>query len=244
MGFPASVAEKALLDCGRSCCLCHKFCGSKIELHHIVQRSEGGPDAYENCIPLCLDCHAEVKAYNPKHPKGRRYTDSELRQHRDRWYEKVSNQIFVFGHPDCIELDRKLFLKIREILPSQGGSISFIREHSYGFPFPFNSHDDLLRYLEQCKSPDFEFINSDLETRKSQLTISIQEFRQILLNVAYSSDDLPSYLAIEPGMKQFMGGANYERYLQGVEKTENAASQICSAYDELVRFGRRNLAVD
>ncbi len=42
-----------------------------MEIHHIVPRSEGGDDSEENSIPLCLDCHADVMAYNPKHPKGR-----------------------------------------------------------------------------------------------------------------------------------------------------------------------------
>jgi predicted nucleotidyltransferase len=93
MSFPPKVAEKALLDSKRSCCICHKFCGVKIELHHIVQVSEGGENTYDNCIPLCLDCHAEVKAYNDKHPKGKKYRESELRQHRDRWYKKVRDSI-------------------------------------------------------------------------------------------------------------------------------------------------------
>jgi hypothetical protein len=57
MAFPPEVAEQALLACARYCCLCHKFCGNKIETHHIVQ---GGGDTFENCIPLCFDCHAEV----------------------------------------------------------------------------------------------------------------------------------------------------------------------------------------
>ena len=120
MAFPGSIAEKALLDCSRCCCICHKFCGFKIELHHIIQKAQGGSDTYENCIPLCLDCHAEVKAYDPKHPKGRRYTESELGQHRDRWYKKVRSENLVVVHPDCVALDRKLFLKIREILPGKG----------------------------------------------------------------------------------------------------------------------------
>jgi hypothetical protein len=240
MGFSESVSEKALLDCGRSCCICHRFCGFKIELHHIIQKAEGGADTYENCIPLCLDCHAEVKAYDPKHPKGRRYTNSELRQHRDRWYEKVSNRISMVEPPDCIDLDRKLFLKIREILPSQKGSISFMREHSYGTPFLRNRHDDLLRYLDQCKSPEFEFINSDLETRRSQLTKNIQEFQDILSNTTFYLDTRPSYLAIAPDIKYVLGSD----YFQIIRKVETAANQVCLAYDELVRFGRRNLAVD
>ena len=51
MSFPRQVAESALLDCSRCCCICHEFCGPRMELHHIVPRVEGGKDTYENCIP-------------------------------------------------------------------------------------------------------------------------------------------------------------------------------------------------
>ncbi|MDY7031709.1 MAG: HNH endonuclease [Thermodesulfobacteriota bacterium] len=95
MSFPPSIAERALLECGRYCCLCHKFRGFKMELHHIVPKEKGGEDTYENCIPLCLDCHAEVRAYDSKHPKGRKYSPSELRAHRDRWYNMVKKGALV-----------------------------------------------------------------------------------------------------------------------------------------------------
>lgn len=61
-----------------------------MELHHIVPKSQGGEETIENCIPLCFDCHADVGHYNPKHPKGTRFSDSELRGHRDNWYEMMS----------------------------------------------------------------------------------------------------------------------------------------------------------
>lgn len=90
MGFPTSVADEVLVRCGRHCCICGKFVGTKIELHHIVQVADGGDDSVDNCIPLCLDCHAEVKSYNQKHPKGRKYTETELKRHRDKCYEKYA----------------------------------------------------------------------------------------------------------------------------------------------------------
>lgn len=90
MGFPTSVADEVLVHCGRHCCICGKFVGTKIELHHIIQVADGGDDSVDNCIPLCLDCHAEVKSYNPKHPKGRKYTETELKRHRDKCYEKYA----------------------------------------------------------------------------------------------------------------------------------------------------------
>jgi hypothetical protein len=57
-----------------------------MEIHHIVPRSEGGKDTEENGIPLCFDCHAEVAAYNPRHPKGRCFSQSELRKHKEQWF--------------------------------------------------------------------------------------------------------------------------------------------------------------
>ena len=78
-----------MVACGRGCCICHKFCGIKVECHHIVQPEDGGPDTYENCIPLCFDCHADVGHYSDKHPKGTKYTPTELRLQRDRWYKMV-----------------------------------------------------------------------------------------------------------------------------------------------------------
>jgi hypothetical protein len=91
MTFPNNVAEMALLLCGRCCCLCHKFCGTKIELHHISQQAKGGADTLENCIPLCFNCHAEATQYNFDHPKGRRFTPSELKRHRDAWFANVKS---------------------------------------------------------------------------------------------------------------------------------------------------------
>ena len=46
-------------------------------MHHIKQVADGGDDSADNCIPLCFNCHAEVKAYNPSHPKGRRYAEQD-----------------------------------------------------------------------------------------------------------------------------------------------------------------------
>ena len=88
MGFPTSVADEVLVRCGRHCCICGEFVGSKIELHHIIQVADGGDNSVDNCIPLCFNCHAEVKSYNPRHPKGRMYTPAELKGHRDKCYKK------------------------------------------------------------------------------------------------------------------------------------------------------------
>lgn len=89
MGFPKDVVDLALVATERCCCICHKFCGVRIETHHIRPVSKGGDDSFENCIPLCFDCHAEVGHYNDQHPRGRKFSEGELRKHRDTWFSKV-----------------------------------------------------------------------------------------------------------------------------------------------------------
>ena len=93
MAFSEEIKIKAMVACGRCCCICHKFCGNNMEVHHIKARSDGGQDTYDNAIPLCFDCHAEVRQYDPRHPNGTKFTEKELHNHRDNWYDKVKQGI-------------------------------------------------------------------------------------------------------------------------------------------------------
>ncbi len=85
MGFNHTEANKLLVSCHRRCCVCHRYCGIKIELHHIQPIENGGDDSIENAIPLCFECHAEVLLYNDAHPRGRKFRPDELRDHKEQW---------------------------------------------------------------------------------------------------------------------------------------------------------------
>ena len=85
MGFNRTEANKLLVKCHRRCCVCHRYCGIKIELHHIQPIENGGDDSIENAIPLCFECHAEVQLYNDAHPRGRKFRPDELRNHKEQW---------------------------------------------------------------------------------------------------------------------------------------------------------------
>ena len=89
--FSEEIKRKAMVACGRHCCICHKFCGNNMEVHHIKAKADGGEDTFENAIPLCFDCHAEVRQYDPKHPKGIKFSEQELIQHRDNWYKIIKS---------------------------------------------------------------------------------------------------------------------------------------------------------
>lgn len=88
MPFSSAVRLEALVASQRTCCLCHERKHTRLACHHIKQEADGGSDAFENCIPLCPDCHAEVKAFDPRHHPGMTsYSEEELVRRRDDWYE-------------------------------------------------------------------------------------------------------------------------------------------------------------
>ena len=87
MAFNREQVAELLARCRRRCCICHQFCGVKIETDHIEPTAEGGMDDIINAIPVCFSCHAEIHSYNDRHPRGRKFTASELRRHKEQWLQ-------------------------------------------------------------------------------------------------------------------------------------------------------------
>ena len=85
MAFNRDEVSVLLVRVHRRCCICHRFCGVKIETDHIVPSGEDGDDDIDNAIPVCFECHAEIHSYNPQHPRGRKFLPEELRAHKDQW---------------------------------------------------------------------------------------------------------------------------------------------------------------
>jgi HNH endonuclease len=53
--FPQNDVDDLLVQCHRRCCICHRFCGVKIELDHIIPQSEpASNDDISNAIPVCF----------------------------------------------------------------------------------------------------------------------------------------------------------------------------------------------
>ncbi len=60
-----------------------------MQIHHIVPEAANGDGSYDNGIPVCLDCHAEIES---RSNMGRRFSPPELRQHRDEWFRTVAER--------------------------------------------------------------------------------------------------------------------------------------------------------
>jgi len=89
MAFTPKIKEDILVASARHCCVCHRYRGVKIEIHHIKPKEQGGKDTFENAIPLCFDCHSDAGHYFSKHPKGTKFSPAELKKHKENWFEIV-----------------------------------------------------------------------------------------------------------------------------------------------------------
>jgi hypothetical protein len=83
--FNQQDVDDLLAKCHRRCCICHRFCGVKIETDHMLPSAEDGPRDIANAIAVCFECHAEIHSYNDKHPRGRKFRPEELRKHKEQW---------------------------------------------------------------------------------------------------------------------------------------------------------------
>ena len=112
MPFPPNIKETALVACKRRCCLCEEHVHIAVECHHIVQEEDGGDNSFDNCIPLCRNCHSYVASYNPRHPVGTQYSENELKKRRNNFYAEM-NSARSGGWPPWLDPD------IVEITPEE-----------------------------------------------------------------------------------------------------------------------------
>jgi len=98
MPFSLTIRERALLAYKRRCCLCEEHVHTLVECHHIVQEADGGDSSFDNCIPLCLNCHGRVASYNPRHPIENQYSEKELKQRRNNFYAQMNPTTLGVSH--------------------------------------------------------------------------------------------------------------------------------------------------
>lgn len=80
MTVSSEHAAEILAKCARHCSICRRFRPLHLQVHHIVERTEGGTDDLDNLIAICVSCHSDVHS-NTK--LTRRFSVKELQLHRD-----------------------------------------------------------------------------------------------------------------------------------------------------------------
>jgi hypothetical protein len=240
--FPTDVKQRAMVECGRRCCLCHKFCGVRLECHHLVQPRDGGQDTFDNCIPLCFDCHAEVGHYTSDHPKGTKFTPQELRQHRDRWFAKVRAGIPESAPENFKDLDRKLFLHLLSLLGSSREMTHF-HKHDYGTIFPAAIDERVREFLKEIELPETEFFDLEMEGALSDLRAAADTYNESCLSIVCRHDRQMDYCGVPREWREG-SAASAEKFQDAVKLLNQHASSMWNAYCQFIKIGRQRLNVE
>lgn len=248
MSFSEKVQTEALAASGRCCCICHKFCGTKIALHHIKQKAHGGDDSFENCIPLCLDCHEDMGKADPNHVTGKHYTEKELIMHRDAWYKKQSDSQRGNKCPVC-EADKKLFNRICQSFSGELGER--LRDDDLRGVHIRHSFNEVFKLRKELQSPLNEFLDADLEKLRAELIEKMCEFAWYLSTKTFPvGAELQQYQAThkwlyENGyiLKREILPEEQDKLVQEFEteadQLNESATNLWESYCEFVRQGRR-----
>lgn len=100
MTIPQELVDRMMVACGRRCCLCRRFRPIHLQVHHIDEKATGGSDEWDNLICLCFTCHTDVHS---KVPFARRFTQTELKGHREALLALVASGLFDPNEPDAFQ---------------------------------------------------------------------------------------------------------------------------------------------
>ena len=243
MSFPSKVKDEAFVASGRHCCICHKFCGTKIEAHHIVPKLKKGKDEFDNAIPLCFDCHADMVNYDKNHPRGSKYSKNELKKHRNNWYKKVQFGSGPLPSEEYQALDVKIIRIILDILPPNSGAIDFIKNDEFsssGFPRSYLSMlSDLIHIMEV--NPAFEFMDPVLEGLKSDLKVSIQKLLKKTAVTTWSHRVDPRLQTARPDNWDDMGDKERRKYISIFNELDRLKGTVYKCYCNLIKAAQRKL---
>lgn len=212
MAFNRDEVSALLSQCHRRCCICHRFCGVKIETDHIVPQDDGGSDEIDNAIPVCFECHAEIHSYNDKHPRGRKFQPEELRLHKAQWL-KI-----------CAE---RLDMLIGAIRDADVGPLQALIDE-----LEFNATVASGPGLQDCKFHEHQFLRAIHEGAISLLRDNLREG----LLKAYRAIGAAN-VAIEAKSHHELESEGWSRGTNEVQRrVKDASVAITVARDEMLKF--------
>jgi hypothetical protein len=220
MAFSRDEVSQLLSQCHRRCCICHRFCGVKMETDHIIPSDEGGADDIDNAIPVCFECHAEIHSYNDKHPRGRKFLPDELRLHKEPWLRT------------CAERSEILIAATRT---SDVGPLQALIDE-----LEFNATVANASPMDQgCRFLDQQFLRA---VHEGSISILRDEIRDLILKAYHSmgaaNGQIEAVFGHSPGTAGRIGASG-----EANRRITAARPQITAARDELLKFLSNDSAV-
>jgi hypothetical protein len=137
----------------------------------------------------------------------------------------------VFPGRGLTEHDCKLFKAFTEVLPSDGPSLVFLKEHDLGGEFQSSCLDQIDEFLRTWQNAEHEFNNKKLEKQRKALIEVATKFRRELGNKVASAGN--GYLSL--GLQDL---ETRPHVLRSQDELNKLATEVYKAHQELIRLGR------
>lgn len=235
MGFTRTIKLQAMIASARHCCVCHRYRGVKIEVHHIQQEADGGPNTFDNAIPLCFDCHSDAGHFNDRHPKGTKFSKPELIKARDVWYEFIKNNPSIEKLPISNMVQTSYYVLhsldvLEAVLNSDFSSVNKFRNRVY-----LADNDISLQWRNLMKAHKIDYhYNTDqkLILELGQFT-SLEEYGRKYNNVEIidrSGVDHPYYVAKrELQWSELIAISNPNKFIKEISVSGVIAKEFCTS---------------
>ena len=132
-----------------------------------------------------------------------------------------------------LELDKKLFLDIRDNLLPQNRTIGFLRYNNFaGFSFDDKMLEGIENYESKRDDPNFHFFHPNLEKHRIEMLNKISQFTYIIAGETFPTPQGRQTVPPEWETEQ------PERFDKVVNDLHTLKNEICQTYDDFIKSGR------
>jgi hypothetical protein len=160
--------------------------------------------------------------------------------HRDYWYAVHAKGHAPAAPGDYLNLDRKLYQKLYDLLGGSDGMLHF-RDHDYGSLYPRRHEEKLVEFVYYARMPETEFFDAQMASAFADLRSAIIDHKKADGNrVWYEPND-------EAGISQeWLDGEHPQekRFWESVEVMNKAAMAIWETFCQFVKTARASLKVE
>ncbi|WP_106917109.1 hypothetical protein [Chryseobacterium aurantiacum] len=154
------------------------------------------------------------------------------------YVNKPKAKIKFLYDSETIELDRKLFNRIRNELISKETLDDLYNNTFSSSSFEREKFNFINITLSESENPEFEFLNPEMEFAKLELITAIKKFRSSSVGSIYSA---PSHGDI--GFYGIPKEWDQERFYAAMDKIELEERNVFEKAERLIKLGRRILKI-
>jgi len=129
--------------------------------------------------------------------------------------------------------DKKLYENLLNILPTNSGSIEFLRTFDFkSYHFASDTLNDLERFHYLWNGVEYNFVDDELNELLNQLKDKTKKF---LLNVDMNVYPAEAY-GFKKVLREFNNGERNEEYNKIIEELHNDSGEIIKAREEIIKL--------